>query len=77
VKGIEPYESEDPDTMRIWWKDAGVHQNMTFPVHPDPISGMHCWHQAVRVRAADRMIRRVIFLSIRRSRARFIRSGWR
>jgi anaerobic selenocysteine-containing dehydrogenase len=52
-KGIAPYESEDPDTMRIWWKDAGVHQNMTFPVHPDPISGMHCWHQAVRVRAAD------------------------
>ncbi len=52
-KGIEPYESDDPDTLRIWWKDAGVHQNMTFPVHPDPISGMHCWHQAVRVRAAD------------------------
>ena len=25
---------------------------MTFPVHPDPISGMHCWHQAVRVRKA-------------------------
>ena len=24
----------------------------TFPVHPDPISGMHCWHQAVRVRPA-------------------------
>jgi len=22
-------------------------------VHPDPISGMHCWHQAVRVRPAD------------------------
>jgi anaerobic selenocysteine-containing dehydrogenase len=52
-KGIEPYESADPDTLRIWWKDAGVHQNMTFPVHPDPISGMHCWHQAVRVRAAE------------------------
>ncbi len=52
-KGIEPYESDDPDTLRIWWKDAGVHQNMTFPVHPDPISGMHCWHQAVRVRAAE------------------------
>jgi anaerobic selenocysteine-containing dehydrogenase len=51
-KGIEPYESEDDDTLRIWWKDAGVHQNMTFPVHPDPISGMHCWHQAVRVRPA-------------------------
>jgi hypothetical protein len=52
-KGIEPYQSDDPDTLRIWWKDAGVHQNMTFPVHPDPISGMHCWHQAVRVRVAD------------------------
>lgn len=52
-KGIAPYESKDGDTLRIWWKDAGVHQNMTFPVHPDPISGMHCWHQAVRVRVAD------------------------
>jgi anaerobic selenocysteine-containing dehydrogenase len=52
-KGIAPYESKDADTLRIWWKDAGVHQNMTFPVHPDPISGMHCWHQAVRVRAAN------------------------
>src|ERR1051325_11674985 len=52
-RGIEPYESTDADTQRIWWKDAGVHQNMTFPVHPDPISGMHCWHQAVRVRRAE------------------------
>ena len=34
-KGIEPYQSDDADTLRIWWKDAGVHQNMTFPVHPD------------------------------------------
>ena len=51
-RGVEPYDSSDPDTLRIWWKDAGVHQNMTFPVHPDPISGMHCWHQAVRVRVA-------------------------
>jgi hypothetical protein len=29
-----------------------VHQNITFPVHPDPVSGMHCWHQKVRVRSA-------------------------
>ncbi|MEX0705127.1 MAG: molybdopterin dinucleotide binding domain-containing protein, partial [Nitriliruptoraceae bacterium] len=43
------FESPDPDTSRIWWADVGVHQNMTFGVHPDPISGMHCWHQAVRV----------------------------
>ncbi|MCU1264215.1 MAG: molybdopterin dinucleotide-binding region [Acidobacteria bacterium] len=51
--GIEGYESSDPDTLRIWWKDAGIHQNLTFPVHPDPISGMHCWHQAVRVKQAQ------------------------
>jgi anaerobic selenocysteine-containing dehydrogenase len=54
LTGVEPYESSDPDTQRIWWSDAGVHQDITFPVHPDPISGMHCWHQVVRVERADR-----------------------
>ncbi len=49
---VGPYESADPDTARIWWSDTGVHQNLTFPVHPDPVSGMHCWHQAVMVRPA-------------------------
>jgi anaerobic selenocysteine-containing dehydrogenase len=49
---VKPYQSDDPDTARIWWSDTGVHQNLTFPVHPDPVSGMHCWHQAVRVRPA-------------------------
>ncbi len=52
-KGVEPYASADADTSRLWWTDAGVHQNLTFPVHPDPVSGMHCWHQAVRVRKAE------------------------
>src|SRR5690606_31704628 len=47
--GAGPFESADPDTRRIWWTDVGVHQNLAFPVQPDPISGMHCWHQAVRV----------------------------
>ena len=51
--GISPYDSSDPDTMRIWWTDVGVHQNLTFSVHPDPISGQHCWHQAVHVRRAE------------------------
>jgi len=46
---VRPFASTDPDTSRIWWTDVGVHQNLTFPVQPDPISGMHCWHQAVRV----------------------------
>ncbi len=52
-RGVAPFASSDPDTMRIWWTDVGVHQNLTHPVHPDPISGQHCWHQAVRVRRAE------------------------
>ncbi len=52
-RGAGPYTSPDADTARIWWTDVGVHQNLTFPVHPDPVSGMHCWHQAVRVRKAE------------------------
>ena len=53
-RGTGPFRSDDPDTARIWWTDVGVHQNMTFPVQPDPISGAHCWHQAVRVTKAGR-----------------------
>jgi anaerobic selenocysteine-containing dehydrogenase len=52
LQGIEPFASPDPDSDRVWWKDAGVHQNLTFPVHPDPVSGMHCWHQKVRIEPA-------------------------
>ena len=26
-----------------------MHQNLTFPVQPDFISGQHCWHQKVRI----------------------------
>ncbi|MGH2856548.1 MAG: molybdopterin dinucleotide binding domain-containing protein, partial [Solirubrobacteraceae bacterium] len=53
VQGVRPWASEDPSSARVWWSDAGVHQNIVFGVHPDPISGMHCWHQKVRVRPAD------------------------
>jgi hypothetical protein len=49
VSGVEPFESDDPDSQRIFWRDGGVHQNITHAVHPDPISGMHCWHQRVRL----------------------------
>ena len=48
------WKTFDPDTSRIWWNDVGVHQNLTHAVHPDPVSGAHCWLQkAVDVRAAD------------------------
>jgi anaerobic selenocysteine-containing dehydrogenase len=49
VHGVQPFKSGDPDSERVWWEDAGVHQNLTFPVHPDPVSGQHCWHQKVWV----------------------------
>ena len=52
LAGVHPYASRNSDTARVWWSDAGVHQDITFPVHPDPISGMHCWHQLVRVEPA-------------------------
>ena len=51
--GVGAFGVSRPRHGRIWWTDVGVHQNLTFPVHPDPISGMHCWHQAVRVRRAE------------------------
>ncbi len=51
--GVRPFKSDDPDSLRIWWSEVGVHQNLTFPVHPDPISGMHCWHQKVTVDKAQ------------------------
>ncbi|MDE3091080.1 MAG: formate dehydrogenase, partial [Chloroflexota bacterium] len=53
IEGVKPFKSADPDSSRIWWTEVGVHQNLTMPVHPDPISGMHCWHQKVRVEKAN------------------------
>jgi hypothetical protein len=50
-EGIQPFESDDPDSARLFWREGGVHQNL-FAVHPDPVSGMHCWHQKVRVERA-------------------------
>jgi len=45
VHGGRAWESTDPDTSRVWWEDVGVHQNLVHGVHPDPVSGAHCWHQ--------------------------------
>lgn len=52
--GIRRWKSGDADTERVWWNDTGVHQNLTFAVQPDPISGMQCWHQRVRVTPAEK-----------------------
>ena len=49
VKGVRPWKTKDSDTNRIWWRDGGVHQNITHAVNPDPISGAHCWLQKVTI----------------------------
>jgi len=70
--GVSAFKSEDPDTQRIWWTDVGVHQNLTFGVQPDPISGMHCWHQAVTVeRAQPGDTYGTVFVDTEKSRACF------
>ncbi|MCU0866555.1 MAG: molybdopterin-dependent oxidoreductase [Planctomycetes bacterium] len=53
TKPVGKFGSSDKDSDKLWWSSGGVHQNMTFPVQPDPISGMHCWHQQVVVTKAE------------------------
>ena len=53
LKGVEPWKTDDADTNRIWWRDGGVHQNITHPANPDPISGAHCWLQKVSLSIPD------------------------
>ncbi len=38
---------------RPWWGDAGTPVLLAMPVHPDPVTGAHCWNQVVRVRPAQ------------------------
>lgn len=49
VDQVGPVRTDDPDSDRVTWTEGGVHENLVFPVQPDPVSGMHCWHQVVRV----------------------------
>ena len=53
IEGVKPFKSDDADSERIFWKEGGVHQNLSFAVHPDPVSGMHCWHQKVKIEKAQ------------------------
>jgi anaerobic selenocysteine-containing dehydrogenase len=49
TREVGAFASSDSDSGKVWWSEGGVHQNFTFPVQPDPVSGMHCWHQKVAV----------------------------
>jgi anaerobic selenocysteine-containing dehydrogenase len=43
------------DIDNIWWDGlSGAWQNAVAAPHPDPISGMHCWHQKVLLEPVSR-----------------------
>jgi len=48
LQGAQAWESRDLHTSRIWWSEVGVTQNLTHAVHPDPVSGVHCWLQKAK-----------------------------
>ncbi|MDT8338848.1 MAG: molybdopterin-dependent oxidoreductase [Sulfurimonas sp.] len=59
VEGIKPFKAErfadyNKDSANIWWDGlSGSWQNAVAAPHPDPISGMHCWHQKVILEPAQ------------------------
>jgi hypothetical protein len=60
VDGIHPFHSKrfadyNRDSDNIWWDGlSGSWQNAVAATHPDPISGMHCWHQKVILEPAQK-----------------------
>jgi len=59
TQGIVPFKTDrfadyNKDSDNIWWDGlSGSWQNAVAPAHPDPISGMHCWHQKVILTKAE------------------------
>ena len=50
IEGINLFKSDDPDSeSESSGKKAAFLRTLPSLVHPDPVSGMHCWHQRVRV----------------------------
>jgi anaerobic selenocysteine-containing dehydrogenase len=60
VEGIKPFKAErfanyNRDSGNIWWDGlSGSWQNAVAAPHPDPVSGMHCWHQKVILEPAQK-----------------------
>ena len=59
IEGIKPnkpwqFPEYNKDYDNVWWDGlSGSWQNAVAPTHPDPISGMHCWHQKVILEPAQ------------------------
>ncbi|MFA6191610.1 MAG: molybdopterin-dependent oxidoreductase [Sulfurimonas sp.] len=60
IEGIKPFHAErfanyNRDSGNIWWDGlSGSWQNAVAAPHPDPVSGMHCWHQKVILEPAQK-----------------------
>ncbi len=60
IEGLKPFHSKrfaeyNKDSDNIWWDGlSGSWQNAVAATHPDPISGMHCWHQKVILEPAQK-----------------------
>jgi anaerobic selenocysteine-containing dehydrogenase len=59
VEGIKPFHTErfgeyNRDSGNVWWDGlSGSWQNAVAAPHPDPVSGMHCWHHKVLLEPAQ------------------------
>lgn len=59
VEGIKPFETKrfaqyNADSVNVWWDGlSGSWQNAVAAAHPDPVSGMHCWHHKVLLEPAQ------------------------
>ena len=53
IKKPWQFPEYNKDLDNIWWDGlTGAWQNAVAPVHPDPISGHHAWHQKVIIEKA-------------------------
>jgi len=53
TSGVEPYETSDPDTKaRVVERCRRASETLHSRCIPTPSTGMHCWHQMVRVERA-------------------------
>lgn len=59
VEGIKGFETKrfgdyNRDSGNVWWDGlSGSWQNAVAAAHPDPVSGMHCWHHKVLLEPAQ------------------------
>src|SRR3989304_5475152 len=72
LEGVAPFRSKDPDSSRIWWRDAGVPQNLIFPRPPARRAGARCSRRVGNM-ATESLPRPTIDAAVLERAARVIR----